>query len=241
MSAKLIDTTCFETEEEYQRIVQLASSIKRRHSIIAKEQEEINNEKNEICSISSEIFFNDIEQKAVPEVHGNHEFHIPNDIISVNFRMMSRPMKEINGKPAHIFLKDKFGDEAYDKVFSEEVTHEVNVDQLTLIDQAQRRPELFRIALRPDLDEQQLAQLIIEHPDFVQVQVANTEKYTAAHPGHTTKTIEVKVKRDFLNKVAKLDNIILKRTQNILKAIIRPAAKASVLCGNSTKTISKKK
>lgn len=240
MSAKLINEKCFENAEQYEHVKALAASIKQRHTLINQEQEKIDEEKSEIGKMSEEIFFDDLEQKKVPELHGNHEYHIPGNIVSVQFRVSSRPMVEINKQPADIFLKNKFGEEIYKKVFTEKASYEVGATPAKLAEQAQERPELFRIALRDDLDFKALQGLIREHPELVTIQVTDTEQYAKVYPAHVVKTVKVKNKNGFIDKCAKLDGTILTKCRSILKTLLRPSVSTAVVCGNAVKTKSKK-
>lgn len=239
MSAKVINHESFQTHEEYESVISLAASIKKRHTLIATEQEQLDTEKKELCRISTDIFFNDVEEKFIPDIFGNHEYHIPEDIVSVNFKMASKPFNQIDKKSANDYLKDKFGEETYKKLFDETDTYTVAASETDIISQAGRHPELFRIALRDDLDIEALKALVIEHPELVTVQVRDVNGYAEAYPGHVEKITTVKVKKSFLNKCEGLGGDILKKTRSVLKTLLRASISTAVICGNATKTSKK--
>lgn len=233
MSIKVIDEKCFESQEEYQRVCALAASIKQRHALIAQETERIDTEKKEIRKISEDIFYGDLDGKK-PELYGNHDYHVPDDIVRVNFKVSRKEMDQINKKSAKEFLKERFGDE-YDKIFEEVELFELDASEEQLLDHAGSHPELFRIALRDDLGLEALKTLVIDHPEFITLQVKNLNEYAEAYPAHVSKKTKVKVQTGFIDKVSKLPNDVLVKTKKIIKALLDNSLSASVICGNTKK------
>jgi len=236
MAAKVIDSKCFaDNADELKRVTELAGSIKKRHQLIATETEKIDAEKKEITDISSGIFFKDVEDAEVPAVHGNHEYHTPDgDLVSVNFKIQSPSMTEINKNPADVELKKQFGD-AYGKLFDEAETHAVTAKPDDLLEQAQITPDLFALRLKA-LTPEQMVDLVSSHPDLVEVNVKDLNRYAVTYPSFVATTKAVKPKAKFLDKVAKLDGPVLQKVRKFLTAFLKPTVKTAVLCGNTSKT-----
>ncbi|TRZ52438.1 MAG: hypothetical protein D4S01_02985 [Dehalococcoidia bacterium] len=235
MSAKVIDSKVIGNAEELVRVTELAGSIRNRHQIIAIETEKIGAEKDEIGKISQDIFLADLE-KDTPILHGNHEYHTSSqDLVTVNFRMQANTIGEIQGHPAQLVLKKVFGDDAYNKLFTESVINTLAATPSTLMAQAQDTPELFTIRLK-DLDHDQLKTLITEHPDWLEVGVKNLVDYQKFYPSHVSSITNVKVTGKFIDKGAKIDGAILSKVKGFLKSLIKTSMSTAVICGNTSKT-----
>lgn len=233
-NAKLIDTKSFQTKAQYNEAVKLATSINKNHVEISKRQEQLDHDKAKLSDISKAIFTGDL-NGAIPALYGNHEYHVPDDIVSVNFKLSVAPISEINKKPADSFLKSRFGEEAYKKCFTEKKGYKSTADAVKQLEQAKSHPELFRVSLRPDLEPEDLRKILEAVPDKVVVQVSNPEQYAKAYPGDVETETKVAIKGGFLEKVAKLDENIRKKVAKVLKAIIAPNVYTAILCGNAAK------
>lgn len=244
MAAKLIDRSVFQSDMDYERAIELARSVKARHTSIAIEQEQFNKEKKELTDLSKGIFFDDLTERATPQLHGNHEYHTPEGILSVNFKVSGSPVEDAKIKrgatteevPAATYLRDKLGDEYYGKLFSEQPSYTVTASETVLCDHATKRPELFRVELKPDIPPEVLAKLITEFPDYVTVAVTDIDQYTKVFPDHVTKTVKVKVCPRFIEQCSKLPEEALKKARTLLKGLLTPRVSTAVNCGEAAKT-----
>ena len=234
MSAKVIDKNILGAD--FDKVNKLAANIKQHHTAINQAQEVIDSEKKEIIEVSRKIFFNDIDDaEKIPEVVGNHEFHTEDGIVNINYRVKSPQMSDISGVPADKFLRDKVGDEPYEKLFDEVVTHTPGVTQDKMIEQSQMHPELFTIRLA-ELAPGQLAQLIQEHPTWIQIGIKDVKRYAEEYPDCVVKTTTVKAKAKFLDKVSKLDGVVRKKLRKFLSKFLQDTVDPVVVCGNANKT-----
>ncbi len=234
MSAKVIDKSVL--GDEFDRVSKLAASIKTHHTEIAAAQEQIDTEKKDIVGTSKGIFFGDLENgEEAPVVVGNHEYHTEDGIVRVNFKVMGRPMTDINKKPADEVLKTQVGEEAYQKLFQETKTHTPGATTQKMFQQAQGHPELFTIRLT-ELGVDQQAQLVQEHPDWLVISIKDPDKYAETYPDCTVSTTTVKVKGNFLDKVAALDGALRTKLRKFLVSFLKPTLNPVVVCGNASKT-----
>jgi len=236
MSAKVMNEQILGTD--FDRINKLAASIKQHHTEINQAQETISAEKKEIMGISRTHFFDDLENpEHAPEVVGNHEFHVEDGIVTVNFKVKSPTMSEINKKPAAEVLKEACGDvNVYDKLFEESDTITPGATPEKMLEQALDHPELFRIQLNETLSPGQLAQLVKEHPDWVEVGIKDLTGYANFYPDCTIKHTIVKTQLKFLDRVSKLDTAVRTRLRGFLKRFLRDTLDMAVICGNANKT-----
>lgn len=228
-----INSNPLAADDDVQRVNELAVSIKKRDALIQEEQEKLDVEKGEIKDISTRLFFGDVTKDGVPDIFPNHEYHTEEGILTVNFKIQSRPLPNIDGHPASEVLRKKF-QEHFENLFKEDHTYELNADQDELRKQAATNADMFTFGLK-DLTDAQFIQLITEHPDWVEVRVKNIEEYAKQFPGHTVKNTSVKVSAGFLGKLQKVEGALKEKMKGFIEAFIRPALTAAVKTGNKSK------
>jgi len=233
MSVKVIDETVIQDKDAYRNVQSLVSEIKRLHTLINETEETIDQKKKEIKKISTDIFFKSIDEPEIPEFNSSHEFHTPEGVIRVSYKVKARPLTEINGKPAEEITDTLFKEHA-EKLFSKESEYTVKSDDNTQRKQACEHPEVFRITLK-DLTVEQLSKLIIEHPEYLTVNITNLEKYAEIYPEHVDKTTTIKINNGFLDTVDKIDGILKVKARKFIVALLKPTLEPAVVCGNKSK------
>jgi len=233
MSAKVITEACLKNNGEYEKVVKLAETIKKRHTIINTETELIKNDKKSITGISTDMFFDDMGAE-VPEVNGNHEYHTDDGIVRVNFKVKSTDMNTINDKDAKTVLTSIFGD-SYGSLFNESDRNVLKASQKDLFKQAGSTPELFRIKLKDGLSTSDLAKLVTSFPDMLEVGVKDLNRYTEEYPESIDTNTTVNIQKDFLKKLAKVDTPILAKAKKFLKTFLKTRITPAVIVGNRSK------
>lgn len=237
MSAKVIDQTSIGNEQEYLKASELAKKLKCLGADIALKQEEYDNARKELVSISVESFFTDLD-KDVPVLVTNHEYHTEDGIVNVNFRVVSKPMTEIGKRPADEVLKEKSGDN-YPKLFTEEIDKIPTVEYPVMLSQATKKPELFSLRLR-ELTPDQLRSLVCEHPEWVEVIIRDIEEYGKHFPGNIKQNVSVKPIGNFIDACAALNKEAKVALKGFFKTFLKTALSPALSTGNSAKTSKKK-
>jgi hypothetical protein len=238
--SKIIDDKAFTpytdetgTNISFEKAQALAESIKKRHVLINQESDKMEAEKKELGAISTEIFIQDLD-KETPEVIGNHEFHLGAEgTLTVNFKLKSRPITEINKQPAGQVVRNLLQDDS-EKLFSFNKAHEVTSDEDTLRQHACEHPECFDISLKALTHEQKM-KLVAEHPDWVTVSVTDVNKYAEIYPAHVNTKESVSVNNGFIETAGSLEPIVLNKARKFLKTLIKPMLQTAVVCGNKSK------
>jgi len=225
MAAKYINNPSIETTK-------LVDDIKKNHTELAKITEVLEADKIKLRKRSEDIFFDDITNKAV---HNNHEYHTSDEqIVTVNFKVKSRPMDKIGEKPAKEVLSPLFR-EHYEGLFEEKNHIKVISNEEDHIEQATVRPELFLIALKDDLSSEQLTSIVGLIPNLVKVSIRKPDDYAKAFPESVETTISVSIKNKFLESIAKMDAILLEKAKKFLHKFLKPSISTAVICGNRGK------
>jgi len=238
MSAKVIDKDAVGNEQEFERVSSLAKELKERGARIAVEQEAYDNARKQLVSFSATQFFTDLDKK-VPELVTNHEYHTDDGIVNINFRMVSKPMNEINKQPASEVLKKVAGDENYGKIFTEEEEKVPAVEYPEMLAQAMAKPDLFALRLRSLTPDQQKV-LVSEHPEWVEVSIKDVEEYSKHFPGSINAKVFVKPTSNFIDACAALSNEAKVAIRGFLKTYLTTALQPALSTGNSAKTSKKK-
>jgi len=218
------------SNEQYQEVKELAASIKKRHTVINTETELIAAEKSKITTISTDLFFSDLEAE-VPAINGNHEYHTDDGIVRVNFRVKNTPMNTINDKDAKILLEGVFG-EGYGSLFEEAQRHTLKAEQKDMFTQAASTPELFNIKLKEGLSVGDLKKLVISYPDLLEVGVKDLNKYVENYPESVVTNTTVSLKDKFLERADKLGADSIQKARKFLKVFLKPRMTPAVIVGN---------
>ena len=237
MSAKVIDEKSVGNEQEYKRVSALAKELKERGAKIAKEQEAYDKARKELVTTSVSMFNTDLD-KAVPELVTNHEYHTPEGIVNINFRVVAKPMDEINKQPASTVLKKVAGSN-YDQLFVEDTEKVPAVEYPDMLAQALAKPDLFALRLRSLTPEQQTV-LVSEHPEWVEVSIKDVEEYSKHFPESVTSKVFVKPTGNFIDACAALSNEAKVALRAFLKTFLKTALQPALSTGNSAKTSKKR-
>jgi hypothetical protein len=219
-------------EDDYACVSKLAEDIKNLHTDISLKKDALETDKKALGSKSKDFFLIDI-AKNEPEIVGNHEYHTPSGKVTVNFKVDGKPFEQINGKPAHDVLKGFFKEHT-DDLFGKEDSIQVTAPDFRLLSQACDHPEIFDLSLKPLTYEQKM-QLVKEHSDWLTVSVIDVPKYAEVYPADVDKKTFVTFKNGFIETLSKVDTIIKKAANGILKALLKDTLQTAVVCGNRSK------
>lgn len=233
MSAKVISKEDFQNNVMYNQISKLVYDIKKRHTLVALESAELEKDKDRLKGFSEEKFFRDI-LKQEPEVSTAYEFTTPEGVVKNSFRFKSKPIVEINKKPAFDVLKGVFGSSAED-LFKTVDEIEITSDETEKFRQFGEHPHLFSATLRQDLSDDQLKLLVKGYPELFNISVKAKEEYARLYPGSVKKTVEVHAQKGFLEAVAKLPADVKKKARKFLTGFLKPAVSSAVSCSNGKK------
>lgn len=235
MSNKVIDEKTLTNPEEFQKAQALITSIKSRHTVIARETNAINAEKEEIGKISSKIFFDDIANPAIPEIYQNHDYSCDAGIVHINFRVGSAPVvAKSNETEPDKKLREALGEDVYKAIFKENVQYQPVADQAKLINQAQDNPDVFQFKLKEGIPVDKLINLVKTFPELVEVGIKDVEKYASAFPACVNKKVSVQPQNDFLKKVDKLEGAIKSKIRKFLGRFLTERIQPVVMCGNTS-------
>lgn len=228
-ASKVIDMEGLENAEEIQKLVK---SIRRTHVKLNQMKDDFETEKKRLGEISKEIMSEDL-KKDIPELNSNHEYHLDDGTVTVNFRMKMPPMTEINDEPAGKVLDRVFGEQR-EKLFETRTSIDILADEQTLLQQAPNHPECFDVGLKTLTYEQKM-QLVQEHPDWVQLQVTDREKYAEIYPAHVNKVDTVTAVSKMIEKASKLSDIAKQQAAGFFRALLPKVVTPAIVCGNRNK------
>jgi len=243
MSSKIITKEAFPSEQDYEKALGLIKEIKRRHTLIAVETEKFTEDKKTLCETHGELFLKDV-SKDIPELTTNHDYHLDEGIVSVNFRVISKPMENLKAgaveKPAAEVLKELFGDK-YEGTFREEDSYKILADQETLNKLAVEAPECFRLSMKQGLSNEDLKKIVSVFPEMFEAAVVDEKAFAVKYPSQVEKTVKVKTNEGFIDTVSKFEDSMKKRIRKFLIGFLTPYATPQVVCGKSGKDSKSKK
>jgi hypothetical protein len=211
----------------------LAALIKQQHIQIKELSNGFVVNKKRLAEISSKVFVDDL-SKDIPEVYGNHEYETEAGNVSVNFKITGPSPKEINGKPAAEIIREKFK-ETTDDLFEIGDVVTVTADEPLLFAQAIDHPEMFQVALKPEVTHADMIQLISAYPEMFRVSVIQTpenlKKYAEVYPDTSTKTSVVHFKKGFIEALSKIPDVAKKSVRTFIMKLLPLVAKPSVYAG----------
>jgi hypothetical protein len=213
--------------------IALAQTIKSQHTTLETLKDMFETNKAQLSAYCKDVFIEDI-AKDIPEVNGNHELHTTEGTVTVNFKVTGRAPKEINNRPARDVIREKFGDEAMDKMFLTEDDIEILADEATLRTHLAEHPELFTVSLKP-LSHQQMLSMLLAYPSLFNVSVVDTKQYATIYPASVKKTPMVAFKAGFIEQLGKVSDAVRKNVRGLMKAILPNVIQVAVKCGNSSK------
>jgi len=229
-------------------LISLAKSIKEKHDLISREMDELETIKASLSKSARCNFFKDLtwecdsdgnpvlSLEGTPELFGNHEIPIDNnDKVTVNFKFGAKTFGKVDGVPADTQLKAIFGEEAYKKLFKEQVNHEVTSNQAEQDEHAQSNPEFFGISLRQDAPKDELMKLADKYPTLLNKCVINVKGYAKTFPNAVENTTLITTGAGFIEKAGKLDVTLLKNAKNFLAGLFKASLSISIICGNTNK------
>ena len=237
MKAKAINEATVTSNDTYNKVKELAENIKRRHTLITMVSELIDQEKDTIKGISTNMFFEDLE-KEIPEVYTAHDYHTEDGIVRTSFKIKSRPMVEINGQPASKVIREIF-QEHTEKLFKVQESFEADVEYDDMLDQYKKSPELFNISLKSDISPEDMMKLAKSHPEFFEARITDIDKYAKAYPDSVKKSEALSVKSGFLEAFDKVEGSIKMKAKKFVIGLLKPSLSTAVTCNGGD--VSKKK
>ena len=243
MSSKIITKESFPSEQDYEKALGLIKEIKRRHTLIATETEKFTEDKKTLCETHGDLFLKDV-SKELPELTTNHDYHLDEGIVSVNFRVIAKPMENLKvgavEKPAAEVLKELFLDN-YETLFREEDSYKITAEQGTLNKLSEESPECFRISLKQGLSNEDLKKAVEVFPEVFEITVMDEKAFAVKYPSHVEKTVKVKTNEGFIDTVSGFGDSLKKRVRKFLIGFLKSYATPQVVCGKSGKDSKSKK
>ena len=171
-------------------------------------------------------------------MNGNHEFTTPEGLLTVNFKTSNLELDNVNDIPAPQYLNGIFGDE-YKKIFNEEERFILkDPDGPDVYNVAESNPDQFRYIIRGNLGakhEKTLAAMALLHPKIFQVIPKDMITFAKQNANMVTPKKVVTPASGFIEKLAKIDTVVLKNAQAFLIGFFKRTLSMSVKCGNAAK------
>jgi len=173
----------------------------------------------------------EMDSDATPEIFGNHEVTVGNDLVSINYKMSSGgfSLREIAGQPAYKVLPKVLGDKEYKKMFKEQQVLEESDGKLR--DVYDLRPDLFEVSLKGGLEQDVLQKMKKEFPDCFDIDVLDDDKYIS-EVSTAKYTTELTTGPSFIEKAGKLDDDVKHTLRKLFRKVFTAVAVSAVKCGN---------